>query len=227
MKVFKKFNPNENYILRMEISMIVILVAVNFAFTRISQVQNVPNTVVTYEPIDENEFIDILPPLVNRKTINTKRLGTKVVIQDLVKSLEVDKLIKEEEKGFVFNNKRPRGAFRALRSEKGDKIVYSIPDANAQFPHGNGRIPEYIKSKMEYPEEAVSVGASCIMEIELLIDKDGWVKEVRILTENEDAIYFRDGIRKVLLAMPKFDPAVVNNRYVESSFIVPIEFILD
>ena len=207
--------------------MIVILVVVNFAFTRISQVKNVPNIVVTYDPIDENGSVDILPPVVLTKATNTKRLGTKVVIQDLVKSLEVDKVPKEEEKEFVFNNKRPRDIFRALRSEKGDKIVYSIPDANAQFPHGNGRIPEYIKSKMEYPEEAVSVGASCIMEIELLIDKDGWVKGVRILSENQDAIYFREGIRKVLLALPKFDPAVVNNRYVESRFIVPIEFILD
>jgi len=226
MKIFKKFNPNEDYLIRIQISMAVVLIAINFAFTRTVDRMVDKDLVVCQLPIPDEGVMNFIPPPSPDKKISHSSLGPKVVIKELFSEWEAD--LSEPEEEFIFDpNKTPKFTGIIKSEVKVGKIDFHIPNSEAEFPGGNDRIPQYLEPRIEYPEEAVSMGASCAMLVELVIDENGFVKRVNIISENEDAYYFRESIRTVLLAMPKFAPAVSNNRYIESRILVPVQFILN
>ena len=134
MKIFKKFNPNEDYLLRIQISMAVVLIAINFAFTRTVDRKVDNDLIICRLPIPDPGVMHIVPPPTFAKKKNAySKVGSKVIIEELVTIMDTEVNVPEEE--FDFDpNRTPKFSGKIKGEEKEDKLVFHIPDANAEFP---------------------------------------------------------------------------------------------
>ena len=81
---------------------------------------------------------------------------------------------------------------------------------------------KYLDSHVRYPEEAAKDGVQGRVMVEFVIEKDGSIGDVRVLTGlNRDCD--KEAIR-VVKSMPKWCPAENNGAPVRSYFMLPITF---
>ena len=92
-------------------------------------------------------------------------------------------------------------------------------------PDPKSFISQWVYKYLKYPESAVRDGVQGTVHVEMVIEKDGKVSEVKVVrsvSEELDA----EAIR-VVSASPKWTPGKVDGNKVRSSLTIPVEFRLE
>ena len=111
-----------------------------------------------------------------------------------------------------------------------DENVYPYYECDIRPSFLNSTDPRQFLSKwvypyLKYPQEAVRDGIQGTVEVGFIIDKDGKVKDVKVV-KSVDPLLDAEAV-KVISASPKWRPARVHGQKVNSSMSLPVEFRLE
>jgi TonB family protein len=100
----------------------------------------------------------------------------------------------------------------------------SVSQSQPEYPGGSDSLFLFLNRNLEYPEQASLDGIHGKVWIGFLVDKEGKIKEERILKSVDEALD-NEALRLVRL-MPLWKPGMINNEPVDMQYILPIEFII-
>ena len=124
--------------------------------------------------------------------------------------------------GFVMCN--AQAPIQSTETNHGYKI---IPEDRqpALYPGGDVAMFKFIKDNVQYPTDAKEAGIQGKVYLSFTIDSIGYVRDVKVLrglSESIDA----EAVR-LINAMPKWKPAMENNKAVHVRYNFPLEFKLN
>ena len=102
--------------------------------------------------------------------------------------------------------------------------VFVIVDAPPTYPGGDEARLEFLKSNIQYPQEAKEKGIQGMVYVGFIVEKDGTVNDVKLL-RGVDKLIDDEALRVVKL-MPKWTPGRQKGEIVRVSYNMPIKFTL-
>jgi len=181
-------------------------------------------------PIKKPEPIVVKKPVVPiaKTTLSVKKPTShvaKVVIPSPPAKKTIIAPVKPDEKKIaaapIVKHKKPLVA-KSLK--KADEPTSTLgPSSEAQFPDG-GRSGffRYLSENIHYPILSKINKIEGEVNLTFVVDKDGTVSDVKIL--NAPAEDLAQEAKRVILATPKWKPAIQNGIPVKEAFTVPINF---
>jgi periplasmic protein TonB len=102
--------------------------------------------------------------------------------------------------------------------------VFTIVESMPQFPGGDSKMAEYIKTNLVYPAEAKKARIHGRLFVTFIVNEAGKITEPRILRGlgygcDEEAL-------RVMNAMPLWIPGEQNGKKVNVQYNLPIDFVL-
>ncbi|QDA60230.1 TonB family protein [Hymenobacter jejuensis] len=103
--------------------------------------------------------------------------------------------------------------------------TYTAAEVMPRFPGGTRGLLKYINAQIEYPPQALHQGVQGKVFVSFVVDKAGWVRDIRIVkglgsgTDEET--------ERVLHLLPRFIPGYQNHIPVNVAFTMPITFRLE
>ncbi len=99
-----------------------------------------------------------------------------------------------------------------------------IPDIPPQFPGGDKALVEYLAANTPYPEDARKAGIEGTVYVQFTVYKTGEVENILIIKEVNSSLarVASEAIRK----MPRWKPAMKDNKPVSYNMTIPIKFAL-
>lgn len=98
----------------------------------------------------------------------------------------------------------------------------SVKEQKPQFPGGEKALSNYIQSNIRYPEEALRVSVGGIALVSFTINSNGDVRKPRVVKEIGWGI--DDEAVRLVLNMPRWEPARQNGRPVSMEYTLSIRF---
>ena len=97
-------------------------------------------------------------------------------------------------------------------------------DVRPQFFHADERhfLKSWVYKYLRYPQEAVSEGIQGRVSVGFVVEKDGSVSNVEVVT-GVDPLLDAEAVR-VVSASPKWIPGKISGRPVRTRLVLPIEF---
>ena len=80
----------------------------------------------------------------------------------------------------------------------------------------------FIQERMVYPKEAIANKETARVFVEFIVDKSGSTKDVQLKRQGKK--YFDDEAIRVVSEMPKWKAGLMNGKYVNTRFVLPIIF---
>ncbi|MEX6626992.1 energy transducer TonB [Tenacibaculum salmonis] len=148
-----------------------------------------------------------LPIVHIRKEINLNKN-----IEDLKKKLSKEEIRKALKFASVDRIPTFKGCEKAKKGEKSDCF--------------NHEMMEHISKYFSYPAEAVRTHIEGEVWVRFIIDKDGYVKNIKTLGPDDGEMLNNEAIRVVSL-LPKFIPAKKNGKKASVKYGFPINFSLE
>ncbi len=102
------------------------------------------------------------------------------------------------------------------------EIVFTKAEIMASFPGGLDGWRKYLQTNLKYPETAQKKGTQGTIRVQITVEKDGSLSEIKVLNNLGDGLA-EEAVR-VLKQGPKWNPAEQNGRKVSSRFIQTISF---
>ncbi len=99
---------------------------------------------------------------------------------------------------------------------------YGPVDKNAEFPGGMDALMKYISNSIKYPEPSFCGCIQGRVIVQFTVAKDGTIQQVKVIRGVVPALD-KEAIR-IVKAMPKWKPAVLNGKPVPQRFVVPVLF---
>ena len=90
------------------------------------------------------------------------------------------------------------------------------------YPGGEDSLISFLKNNLRYPPEAKAAWIYGTVYVGFLIDKDGKIKDVRLLNSVHKQL--DDEALRVVNMMPDWSPGKTGDTPVEVQFILPIDF---
>ena len=81
---------------------------------------------------------------------------------------------------------------------------------------------EFIQKNAVFPEDAVDEGASEIIYVEFIIEKDGNVNSVKVVKGKHPSL--KREASRVVRAMPRWSPGRMNEHPVACRLVLPVNF---
>ena len=105
---------------------------------------------------------------------------------------------------------------------KNGEKVYIAVESPAEFPDGMPALMKWLSTNLRYPEEAAKNDVQGRVVVKFIVDKDGSVRDATVV-KGVDKELDKEAIRLVM-SMPKWVPAKVNEQVVASYFNLPVTF---
>lgn len=102
--------------------------------------------------------------------------------------------------------------------------IYRIVDEVAIFRGGKDALPKFLAQNLNYPQIAIEEGIQGKCFIRFVIDKKGKISNVEVLKGVTNCPECDAEAVRVVSKMPKWKPAKVNGKKVDSYFNLPITF---
>lgn len=102
------------------------------------------------------------------------------------------------------------------------KVKTSLPDQPASFPGGNEALRKFIAINLKYPTIAQENGATGRVVVLFTVTYEGVIKDVKV--ERSVDPYLDKKAMRIVHIMPKWNPAVLNGEFVDSTITIPITF---
>ena len=104
-----------------------------------------------------------------------------------------------------------------------ESLVFTIVEKIAEFTGDKKGLEAFIKNKLNYPPQAMLNNTEGVVYVEFVIDTDGSVTEVQILSST-DKIFEQEAIRLVNLTNKHWKPAENSGKKVKSRMVLAVEF---
>lgn len=105
--------------------------------------------------------------------------------------------------------------------QKTEPIV-DKPDKLAEYPGGVAEFMKYLNENLKYPEKAMKDGTKGRVVVQFIVHKDGTRSDYKIVRSINKEL--DDEALRVLKEMPKWTPAIHEEKAVASRYIIPIVF---
>lgn len=105
-----------------------------------------------------------------------------------------------------------------------DEEIFFIVEEMPEFPGGDLALRKYIANTVKYPEEAQRNGIQGKVYVSFVVGKDGYVKNVKIARGVAPSLD-KEALR-VVNSLPMWKPGKQRGQYVNVSYTVPINFVL-
>lgn len=105
--------------------------------------------------------------------------------------------------------------------------VYDIVDEPAEFPGGLAALKGYMMQNMEYPQTALEMGLQGKVFLQFYILEDGSITSIKIKKGVVDCPECDAEAVRMVKSMPKWKPAKVKGKAVNSTFSLPVSFKLN
>lgn len=103
-----------------------------------------------------------------------------------------------------------------------EKQLDSLPE----FPGGEEALRRFIAINLRYPMEAMLQGKQGRIFISFIVTEKGEIKEVHVAKSSGSELLDNEGLR-VICSMPNWNPGMIDNEPVATTFVVPVNFVLD
>jgi len=122
------------------------------------------------------------------------------------------------------NDPRVKDALQLFAPKSGAHVAAaSVPiAADPEFPGGQAALTDFIQQNVRYPKEAEKEGITGKVYVKFTIDEKGVVRDALVL--KKVGYGFDEEALRVVGLMPKWLPAINNNKYCTSSRVIPITF---
>lgn len=106
--------------------------------------------------------------------------------------------------------------------------IYEINavDQNPIFKGGEAALIKFISDNIRYPEYAKSKGIEATVVVQYVVDKQGEVTNLLVITPERGGGLDEEAIRVVRLTSGKWIPAIYNKQPVRTIARIPIKFAL-
>ena len=122
-----------------------------------------------------------------------------------------------ESKPIIATSVAPKDTIPKKNIHKANEV-----DKQASFPGGMDKLMEYLKNNIQYPAACREKGIQGIVLVEFVITKNGKIDKVKVLFPvNPD---LDAEAKRVISKMPKWEPAELNGKKVNSIYQIPINF---
>lgn len=92
----------------------------------------------------------------------------------------------------------------------------------ASFPGGTDSLRQYLAKHVNYPPDARKTGIGGTVKVRFTITKDGSLSDIKLLN-NVDPFLDKEAMR-VVSEMPRWLPAMIDGKAVNTLFILPVVF---
>jgi TonB family protein len=108
------------------------------------------------------------------------------------------------------------------KQKETSQALATIPERQPEFPGGHEEMLKYIQSNIKYPEEAMGVTVDGIALVSFTVNNNGDIRQPKVVKEigygiDEEAI-------RVVLNMPRWEPARQNGKAVSMEYTLSIHF---
>lgn len=102
------------------------------------------------------------------------------------------------------------------------KTIYEHPDKSAAFTYGGMKVKDYLIRNLQIPENPIGQDNEHPLVVSIVINENGEVADVSVIDHGSPDLD-REVVR-VIKAMPRWEPAIVNGQKVCSRIDMPIVF---
>ena len=115
------------------------------------------------------------------------------------------------------------GSGNTISADKTEEAVLFVTEM-PEFIGGNENIPPYLGSNIVFPQDAIEDGKDARVMVGFIIEKDGSISNVKILSCTETGYGFEKEAIRVISEMPRWKPGKQNGHPARVLFRVPIFF---
>lgn len=108
--------------------------------------------------------------------------------------------------------------------EHDDRTVHTYLSEMPEFIGGNDQIPVYLSENTQYPDDAFQAGVNAKVLVGFVIEKDGTVTDIKILSCTEKGYGFERESRRVVENMPRWKPGKQNGRPARVAYTLPFKY---
>ncbi|MGN6194986.1 MAG: energy transducer TonB [Ginsengibacter sp.] len=150
------------------------------------------------KPTVISDFPSYLQPIVKRDVIETKERSKIEMEKDSAKNYKEQQNKKEDE--------------------------FEIVDHEARYVGGLDSMTAFIIKNIRYPDSAYKNNIGGKISVKFEIDTDGTVKNAKVIEGNDIGYGLPEEAIRVVLSMPKWDPASIKGKPVKAYRIIPFTF---
>ena len=159
----------------------------------------------------------LLPPL--PETVPSVQSENIQVVDDTTEVKDVDFASMEKIPELPEVNAVPEKMVETTSEENVYEYVEKLPE----FPNGGqSALRRYLSKNIRYPDDAQQKGIQGCVVCQFIVDKDGTIADVRIV-QSVSASIDQEAVR-VVAAMPKWEPGILQGKPVRVRFTLPIMF---
>lgn len=101
------------------------------------------------------------------------------------------------------------------------------PDVKASFPGGEAKFYEYLRNRLEFPARCMEEGISGSVKLRFVVNIQGNISQIKILEETKSCPEFTQEAIRVIKNSPRWIPAQINGKFVNSWMTIPVKFQLN
>ena len=101
--------------------------------------------------------------------------------------------------------------------------IHQVVEVQPEFPGGMKEMMKYLQSNLKYPEAAKAAGAEGKAFVQFVVKADGSISDVQIMRSTGNESLDAEALR-VVMAMPKWRPAMNKGKAVNVKFVLPIVY---
>ena len=105
---------------------------------------------------------------------------------------------------------------------QGKDKVYDIVEVMPQYPGGMPELMQYLAKNIKYPIQAQKKGIEGRVTVRFIVEKDGSISNVTVV-RHIHPLLDKEAVR-VIKAMPKWSPGMLNRKPVRVKFNIPVAF---
>ena len=105
---------------------------------------------------------------------------------------------------------------------QGKDKVYDIVEVMPQYPGGMPELMQYLAKNIKYPIQAQKKGIEGRVTVRFIVEKDGSISNVTVV-RHIHPLLDKEAVR-VIKAMPKWSPGMLNGKPVRVKFNIPVAF---
>ena len=106
-----------------------------------------------------------------------------------------------------------------------DNVIFERAEQMPLFPGGSNAMMKYLQKNLRYPAAASENGIEGRVTVSFVIEKDGSISNATVV-KGVNSSLDREALR-VVLAMPKWKPAMIGDRKVRFKYTIPVNFKLN
>lgn len=101
------------------------------------------------------------------------------------------------------------------------------PDIQARFPGGENMFYKYLSNSLVFPARCIDDGISGTVKLRFVVNVQGNISDIKVLDENKSCPEFTKEAIRVIRQSPKWVPAQIKGKFVNSWMMIPVTFNLE